>query len=273
MYPTDHTCSVPVLPDESFTDLCIRRDRYGYATASPVPHTWQVLQKTRGFRFSIDAVLLSHFIEPASNKAQRLLDLGTGSGIMPLLLAARYEQLQIDGIELQPDIADMATRSVQYNHMEQHIKIHQYDLTQLPSTFDQQYDFVISNPPFFPVGSGKQNPDMQIALARHEIACTLEQLIQCAYRTLNDRGHFAVIHRAERLTELLSLCQNYRLTPYRLRMVHPTLDQPANLILMEAIKNGRNGIHIMPPLAIYETTAAITSDKSTYSKEVLSYYQ
>ena len=259
--------------DETFTDLCIVRDVYGYATATPTPHVWKVLQKTQGFRFSIDAVLLAHFIEPKQNKPQRLLDLGTGSGVMPLLLAARYDQLQIDAVELQPDIADMATRSVLYNHMEDHIHIHQHDLTQLPKTFEQQYDFVISNPPFFQVGTGKQNPNPQIALARHELACTLEQLIQCASRCLKERGHFAVIHRAERLTELLALCRQNRLAPYRLRMVHPTLGQPANLILMEAIKDGKNGITIMPPLPIYETTAEITSDKSTYSKEVLSYYR
>ncbi len=269
MYPTN----ISVLSDEAFTDLCIRQDVYGYASNQTNPHIWKVLQKTQGFRFSIDAVLLAHFIEPNPDKPQRLLDLGTGSGVMPLLLAARYDKLQIDGIEIQPEIADMATRSVQYNNMQEHIQIHQQDLTHLPKSFEQQYDFVISNPPFFQVGSGKQNPNPQIALARHELACTLEQLIVCAFRALKDRGHFAVIHRAERLTELLSLCQKHRLAPYRLRMIHPTLNQPSNLILMEAIKDGKNGITIMPPLPIYEATASITSDKSTYSKEVLSYYR
>ncbi len=265
--------SISVLPDEAFTDLCIQHDIYGYATSETNPHIWKVLQKTQGFRFSIDAVLLAHFITPNPDKPQRLLDLGTGSGVMPLLLAARYDKLQIDGIELQAEMADMAKRSVTYNGMEDHIRIYQQDITQLPKSFEQQYDFVISNPPFFQVGTGKQNPNPQIALARHELACTLEQLIQCVFRTLKDRGHFALIHRAERLTEILALCQKHRLAPYRLRMIHPTLDQPANLILMEAIKDGRNGITVMPPLPIYETTASITSDKSTYSKEVLSYYR
>ena len=132
MYPTD----IPVLPDEAFTDLLIQRDVYGYASAQESPHIWKVLQKTQGFRFSIDAVLLAHFIEPNPDKPQRLLDLGTGSGVMPLLLAARYDKLHIDGIELQPEIADMAMRSVQYNHMEDHIHIHQHDLTQLPKSFE-----------------------------------------------------------------------------------------------------------------------------------------
>ncbi|MBQ3205833.1 MAG: methyltransferase, partial [Peptococcaceae bacterium] len=160
--------SISVLPDEAFTDLCIQHDIYGYATSETNPHIWKVLQKTQGFRFSIDAVLLAHFITPNPDKPQRLLDLGTGSGVMPLLLAARYDKLQIDGIELQAEIADMAKRSVSYNGMEDHIRIYQQDITQLPKSFEQQYDFVISNPPFFQVGTGKQNPNPQIALARHE---------------------------------------------------------------------------------------------------------
>ena len=269
---TDPSIPIPVLPDEDWTDLCIYNDVHGLA-ASPLAHQWKVLQKTQGFRFSIDAVLLSRFIEPKIKKPQRLLDLGTGSGIMPILLASRYANLQIDGIELQPAIADMATRSVQYNHMESQIHIHQHDLTQLPRSFEQKYDWVISNPPFFRVGSGQQNPDPQIALARHEIATTLDQLLKCATSCLKDLGHFAVIHRAERLPELLSLCRSHRLAPLRLRTIHPTLDQPANLILFEAVKNGRNDISILPPLAIYKNEPRITSDKSTYSDEVLSYYQ
>lgn len=246
-----------ILPDEELTDLCINH--------------WKVLQKKQGFRFSIDAVLLAHFVQPAAG--QRLLDLGTGSAVIPLLLAARHPGLQIDGMELQPAIAAMAQRSVQYNQLQERIRIIQQDLTQLPRQYVQQYDWVTSNPPFFPVGTGKQNPNEQIALARHEIACKLEQLIQCGANCLKSRGHFALIHRAERLSEILSCCTRHRLAPYRLRMVHPTIEQPANLVLLEAIKDGRNNLTILPPLPIYRTVAKITSDKSTYSDEVLSYYQ
>ncbi len=246
-----------VLPDEELTDLCINH--------------WKVLQKKQGFRFSIDAVLLAHFVQPKAN--QRLLDLGTGSAVIPVLLAARHPHLQIDGVELQPAIAAMAQRSVQYNQLQQQIRIIQHDLTQLPKQYEQQYDWVVSNPPFFQVGTGKQNPNRQIALSRHEIACTLEQLIHCGARCLQSRGHFALVHRAERLPEILACCVQHRLSPYRLRMVHPTLEQPANLILLEAIKDGRNQLQVLPPLPIYRSVAKITSDKSTYSDEVLSYYQ
>ena len=252
MLPTD------MLPDEELTDLCISQQ-------------WKVLQKKQGFRFSIDAVLLAHFIEPAAR--HRVLDVCTGSGVIPLVLAARHPGVQIDGMELQPDIADMARRSVQYNQLSEQIQIIQQDITQMPACYQQQYDWVTSNPPFFPVGTGKQNPNPQIALARHEIACTLEQLIQSSAYCLKSRGHFALIHRAERLTEILSLCTKYKLAPYKLRMVHPTLEQPANLLLLDTIKDGRNGITVLPPLPIYRSTAKITSDKSTYSDEVLTYYR
>ena len=244
------------LPDEDYTDLCINH--------------LKVLQKKQGFRFSIDAVLLAHFAKPTEN--QRLLDLGTRSGVIPLLLAARTPTLQIDGIELQPEIAEMAQRSVEYNALEHQIQIVQADLTQLPATFHQKYDWVTSNPPFFPVGSGSQNPVRHIALSRHEIACTLEQLLCCGAQCLKFRGHMVLIHRAERLTEILTLCTKYRLAPYRLRMVHPTIQEPANLVLLEAIKDGRNALTVLPPLAVYHSESKLASDKSTYTDEVLAYY-
>lgn len=239
-----------ILPDEELTDLCINH--------------WKVLQKKQGFRFSIDSVLLAHFIQPKTG--QRLLDLGTGSAVIPLLLAAHHQHLQIDAIELQPNIADMATRSVSYNHLQEQITIYQQDLTQLPKQFWQKYDWVISNPPFFPVGSGKQNPNKQIALARHEIACTLEQLIQSSAQCLKARGHFSLIHRAERLPEILYYCRQSHLTPIKLRMIHPMIHQPANLLLLEAILAGHNNLTVLPPLVIYQAN-------QIYSEEVLSYYQ
>ena len=246
-----------LLPDEDVADLGIRQ--------------LKVLQKKQGFRFSIDAVLLAHFIQP--DTAQRLLDLGTGSAVIPLLLAARHPHLQIDGVELQPEIAQMAQRSVQYNGLEAQIHILQQDLTQMPPQYYQQYDWVVSNPPFFPLGSSKRSPNPQIALARHEVACTLEQLIQCSVRCLKTRGHFALIHRAERLPEILYYCQQYHLAPAQLRMVHPTIQQPANLVLLDAIKAGRNTLTVLPPLAVYQSINKLTSDKSTYTDEVFAYFQ
>ena len=180
-----------ILPDEELTDLCINH--------------WKVLQKKQGFRFSIDAVLLVHFIQPKAG--QQLLDMGTGSGVIPLLIAARHQQVTIDGIEIQPAIAEMAQRSVLYNGQQERITIRQQDLTQLPKDYARKYDWVVSNPPFFPIGSGKFSPNSQMAMARHEVGCTLDDVVKSASYCVNDRGHFAMIHRAERLPEILSTCQ------------------------------------------------------------------
>ena len=238
-----------ILPDEELTDLCIKNRK--------------VLQKKQGFRFSIDAVLLAHFILPPPKS--KVLDLGTGSAVIPLLLTAQCPDLQVTGMELQPEIADMAKRSVAYNHLEHEIRIVAEDCTKLSKDHYNTYDFVISNPPFFPVGCGKQNPDPQIALARHELACTLEDLIKCASRALKPRGRFALIHRAERLTEIFCLCQKYHLAPLRLRMIQPNFTSNANLVLLEAVHNGKNNVSILPPLCIYQ-------EDGSYTPEILSYY-
>lgn len=239
-----------LLADEELTDLCINQ--------------WKVLQKKQGFRFSIDSILLAHFITPG--KTQHILDMGTGSGVIPLLIASRHPQVTIDGIELQPDIAEMAQRSVLYNNQQDRITIRQQDLTQLPKDYARKYDWVVSNPPFFPIGSGKFSPNSQMALARHEVGCTLDDVVKSASYCVSDRGHFAMIHRAERLPEILSTCQKYKLAPYRLRMVQPTAAQPANLLLLECIYQGRNRLTVLPPLVIYEPD-------HSYTAEVLTYYE
>ena len=239
-----------ILPDEELTNLCINH--------------WKVLQKKQGFRFSIDAVLLAHFIQPKAG--QQLLDMGTGSGVIPLLIAARHQQVIIDGIEVQPAIAEMAQRSVLYNGQQERITIRQQDLTQLPKDYARKYDWVVSNPPFFPIGSGKFSPNSQMAMARHEVGCTLDDVVKSASYCVKDRGHFAMIHRAERLPEILSTCQKYNLAPYRLRMVQPTAAQPANLLLLECIYQGRNRLIVLPPLVVYH-------QNHTYTEEILDYYK
>lgn len=238
-----------ILPDEELTDLCIKNRK--------------VLQKKQGFRFSIDAVLLAHFIAP--KKGNRVLDLGTGSAVIPLLLTAHNPGLHVTGVEVQTEIADMARRSVSHNQLEDEIDIIPADLKTLSKDHYNTYDYVLSNPPFFPVGCGKQNPNPQIALSRHELACTLEDLIRCASRTLKPRGHFAMIHRSERLTEIICLCTKYHLTPLRLRMIQPNQSSDANLMLLEAVHNGKNTLSVLPPLCIYE-------EDGSYTPEVLSYY-
>lgn len=241
----------PMSDEEDWTDLGIRQ--------------FQVLQKKQGFRFSMDAVLLAHFIAPKAHS--KILDLGTGSAVIPLLLVAREPQLRIDGIEVQPEMAQMAQRSIDYNQTSQ-IRIITGSFTKLPSSYHQQYDYVISNPPYFPLHQGKISPNPQIAMARHELTGPLEQWLQYSALFLKPRGHCCLIHRAERLTELLPLCLRYQLRPKRLRFVHPVCTEPAKLLLLEAIKGGQNQMQIEPPLVIYETN----TEPPSYTAEVKQYY-
>lgn len=234
--------------DEALTDLEINH--------------WKVLQKKQGFRFSLDAVLLAHFA--ALKNGWRVCDLGCGSGIIALLLASRAETLTIDGIELQAELADMAARSVLLNGVPS-IHIHQADLRALPAVWRDRYDLVVCNPPYFPVGSGKQSPLPQIALARHELACTLEEVLAASTRLLRSGGRLAIVHRPNRLPELLTGCAAHHLAPRRLRLVYPNSHSAADLVLLEAVKGAQSDLHIQAPLIIYDASGQ-------YSPEVAHYF-
>lgn len=234
--------------DETLTDLQIGQ--------------LKVLQKKQGFRFAIDAVLLAHFVR--TKAGWQICDLGTGTGVIPLLLHARTAGLSIDAVELQPQMADMAHRSMLLNDLA-HIRIHQADLKALPGSWSDRFDLITCNPPYFPVGCGKLNPLPEIALARHEIACTLEDIVLSAARVLKSNGRLCIIHRASRLAELLTLCQQHRLTPRRLRLVHPTAEDAANLVLVEAVKGAQPDLRVEAPLVIYTAP-------HQYSPEILHYY-
>ena len=222
----------------------------------------KVLQKKQGFRFAIDAVLLAHFapLKPS----WRVCDLASGSGVIPLLLTTRSHDLAIDAVELQPSLAEMAQRSLLLNALE-NIRVHQADLRTLPPSWQGAYQLVTCNPPCFPLGAGKLSPLPEIALARHELACTLADVVTCAARLLKSGGHFCLIHRPERLSELLLLCQGAHLAPRRLRLVHPEARANANLLLLDAVKDARPDLRVEAPLIIY-------SAPGQYSPEMRSLY-
>ena len=211
----------------------------------------RVRQEQSGYRFSIDAVLLAYHARP--RPGDRVLDLGTGCGIIPLIMAYRCPQITVYGIEVQKKLSDLAQFNVIDNHMENQVTILRKDMKSLKSTMiSGLVDLVVSNPPYHRSQSGRLNPDHQRAVARHEIAVTLSDLIAAAKRLLRTAGRFVTIYSAERTAELLSLMRSVRIEPKILRSIHSNRKSEAKLVLVEGIKNGRTGIRIESSLILYD---------------------
>lgn len=225
----------------------------------------EVLQKKQGFRFSIDAVLLARFAH--LKNGWHVGDLGCGCGIIAFLLAGRCPGLAIDGVEIQPKLAEMAKRSVALNQIE-YIHIYQADLRTLPDAWRDSYDLIVCNPPYFPANSGKISPIPQVAQARHELTCTLKDVLMASAKLLKSGGHLAMVYRPNRLRELLEQCTYHHLTPRRLRFVHPDRKSPANLILLEAVKGAKEDLRIEAPLLIYESAGQYSPEVAQYFEEV-----
>ena len=217
----------------------------------------QVKQYLSGYRFSIDAVLLAYYIKP--NQDNKIIDLGTGCGIIPLILAYRYPQVKIFGIELQKKLANLAALNVEENRMENQIKILYNDLKTLK--FDMisgPADIVVCNPPYIKVKAGRISSDLQRAVARHEIKATLDDVIATACRILNISGKFIIIYPAERITDLLAKMRSIGIEPKFLCNIHSCRNKEAKLIIVEGVKGGRSGIKIAPPFVIYHDDGSYT---------------
>lgn len=221
-----------------------------------------ILQDPDAFRFNIDSVLLAWYAAPAVHRKTRTLDIGTGTGVLPLLLYGRTHTRSIDAIEIQAAMADMASRSVAMNHLEGVIHIHEGDIRNEPGTalVRGAYDVVVTNPPYMPKGKGGVNPDRALALARHEITCTLEDVAAAAQALLKDRGRLFMVHRAERLVDLCAVLRAHQLEVKRVRGVQPFPDKPANQILLQAVKRGHPGAIVEPPLSIYQSPGVYSAE-------------
>lgn len=224
----------------------------------------QIIQKAGGFRFTLDSVLLAHFV--TLKNGDSIVDLGTGTGIIPLLLTTRAKQLQITGIEIQSEMAEMATRSVTLNNLAERIVIKEGDLRNIHKVLGGgTFQVVTANPPYGILGEGLISSALTKAQARHEVSCTLEEVVQAAAKLLNYQGRFAIIQRAERLSSLFSLLTRYNLEPRRLRFIHSYLDRPARHVLIEARKNAPQALQVLPPLVVYE-------EPGRYTEEILNWY-
>lgn len=220
---------------------------------------YEIIQNTEKFCFGIDAVLLSGFARVKPR--ERVLDLGTGTGIIPILLKAKTPGEHFTGLEIQQECADMATRSVAYNHLEEQISIRQGDIKEASAMFGRaSFDVVTSNPPYMIHSHGLENPHLPKAIARHEILCTLEDVISQASKVLKVRGRFYLIHRPFRLAEIMGLMMKYHLEPKRMQLVYPFVDREPNLVLLEGVLGGKSRIQVEKPLIVYEKPGVYTRD-------------
>ena len=223
----------------------------------------KIIQSTDTFRFGIDSVLLADFAPV--RRGDKVLDLGTGNGVIPLLLAGKREPGLIHGLEIQPRLVDMARRSVALNGLTGLITIIEGDLCSPPKTLvPGSYDLVVSNPPYLAAG-GKINLRPEVAIARHEIKCTLADVLRTGARMLRQRGKLALIYRAGRLVDLLTAMRAEDLEPKILRFVQPTSEEGPTMVLVLGVKGARPHLNILPPLVIYD-------GEGNYTREILDIY-
>lgn len=218
-----------------------------------------VIQDPEKFCFGMDAVLLAGFCR--IRKGEQVLDLGTGTGIIPILLAAKSEGERFIGLEIQQECQDMALRSVRYNGLEEKVNILCGDIREAGKLFGPaSFDVVTCNPPYMTEDHGIPNPDPAKAVARHEILCTLEDMARESSLLLKDKGRLYLVHRPFRLAEIILMLTRYRLEPKRMQLVYPYVDRGPNLVLIEARKNGNSRLEIEKPLIVYGKPGVYTQD-------------
>lgn len=237
-------------PEERLDDLQVK----GY----------QIIQNPSKFCFGMDAVLLSNFAKV--KKGEKVLDIGTGTGIIPILLEAKTEGEHFTGLEIQEESADMARRSVAYNHLEDKINIVTGDVKEAVNQFGSVFfDVITTNPPYMIGAHGLQNKDSAKAIARHEVLCDLDDILRASAKLLRPGGRFYMVHRPFRLAEILSKMCVYKIEPKRMRLVHPYIDKEPNMVLIEGSRGGNSRMMVEPPLIVYR-------EKNVYSGELLVEY-
>lgn len=212
---------------------------------------YEIIQHAGKFCFGMDAVLLANFARV--KKTERVLDLGTGTGIIPILLTAKTEGEAFVGLEIQEESADMARRSVVHNHLEDKIKIVTGDIKEAEQIFGPvSFDVITTNPPYMIGQHGISNASDAKTIARHETLCTLDDILRESAKLLNFRGRFYMVHRPFRLAEILSKMVAYGIEPKRLRMVHPYVDKEPSMVLIEGLRGGNSRMTVEPPLIVYK---------------------
>lgn len=222
----------------------------------------RIIQNPSQFCFGVDAVLLSHYAAQTIKPNTNVLDFCSGNGIVPILLHAKSEAAHITGLEIQANIAEMAKRSILLNKLQNQISMVCGDVKDAPKKFGKgTFDYITCNPPYKEAGGGITNEFDAITIARHEIYCTLADIIEAAEHLLKPGGKLCIVHRPERLVDILACMRKSRIEPKRLRFVHPSPYKTAAMILIEGTKHGKPKLFLDPPLYIYE-------EKGRYSAEI-----
>ena len=226
---------------------------------------FRIIQNTFCFCFGMDAVLLANFVRV--NPKAKGLDIGTGTGVVPLILTAKNRGAHWTGLEVQPNMADMASRSVKLNDAEDKISIVEGDVRNVRELFEPgQFGVITSNPPYMKPNSGLQSGSETINISRAEIMATLEDVVSAASYLLKTSGTFAMVHRPSRLPEIMDILLKYRLEPKRMQLVQPTVDKEANLVLIECVKEAGKELRLLPTLIVYK-------ENGDYTEELLGYYR
>ncbi|HHU6751600.1 TPA: tRNA1(Val) (adenine(37)-N6)-methyltransferase [Staphylococcus pseudintermedius] len=218
----------------------------------------RIIQNDAVFSFSTDALLLGHFTEV--RKRDRILDMCAGNGVIPLLLSDKGNNV-ITGVEIQPQLVDMAERSVQYNHLEDRITMVEMDINALIQAYaPAQFDLITCNPPYFKANQTNQHQLEAHKIARHEIYCTLDDCLRVSNHLLKEGGRVVMVHRAERMLDLFESMRHYRIEPKRLHMIYSKPGKAAQTIVVEGRKGGRQGLNIAPPFYIYDAQGDYTPE-------------
>lgn len=226
----------------------------------------RLIQNPDWFCFGVDAVLLAHFAAQGIKKDAEVLDLCTGNGIIPLLLTAKSSARKIWGLEIQNPVWEMACRSVKLNHLGKKVSLQCGDLKNAAALYGKsRFDYITCNPPYKENGGGLPCKDEIVTLARHEILCTLEDVFSVSEQLLKPGGKLAIVHRPERLADMITYMRKYHIEPKRLRFVHPAPKKTANMILIEGARQGKPKLFLDPPLYVYDAP-------NVYSEEINQIY-
>ena len=225
---------------------------------------YRIIQNAKKFCFGMDAVLLTGFA--AVKPGARVIDLGTGTGVIPILLEAKTQGSHFTGLEIQGEMAEMARRSVKLNHLEEKIYIAEGDIKEASKIFGRaSFDVVTCNPPYMENLHGLKNPMDEKAIARHEVLCTLEDVLREGAALLREGGSFCMVHRPRRLAEIVARMMEFKLEPKRMRLVYPMADREANMVLIEGVKGGGRQLRVEPPLVVYK-------EPGVYNREIYDIY-